>query len=174
MTPTAEIPPSSELTSQSGPNIWYFAYGANMSTAILTGKREVKPLAHKRATLPDFSLVFDVRGVPYAEPALASLRRRSAHPGQIYGSGAEMAACGVAYLVTTADFCKIIATEGAGVAYKVQEVRAVVIGGLKSGVQGAGIQLDPTEENLTVRTLIARRPERSLRLPSARYFADFE
>jgi hypothetical protein len=61
---------------------WYFAYGANMASRVLSGRRGVRPTSSEAATLDGFELVFDLRGIPPVEPGFASIR---AAEGQMEG-----------------------------------------------------------------------------------------
>lgn len=54
--------------------VYYFAYGANMSTDVLCRRRGLRPARSEAAMLADHRLVFDLRGVPFLEPAFASVR----------------------------------------------------------------------------------------------------
>lgn len=56
-------------------DVWYFAYGANMCTRVLSGRRGVRPLSSEAARLDAHRLAFDLRGVPHLEPGFASVRR---------------------------------------------------------------------------------------------------
>lgn len=53
--------------------MWYFAYGANMCTRVLTERRGVKPLLSEAAKLNGYRLVFQQPGIPLIEPAFATL-----------------------------------------------------------------------------------------------------
>lgn len=140
-----------------GPEIgWYFAYGANMSPAVLTGQRQVQPIRQVRATLPNYHLCFDVPGIPYSEPALAGLCRRETWPP---GTPPGLPVHGIAFLVSRGDLQRIVATEGAGVAYTMIQATAVEI-------QASS---DEGGDGFIVTTLVARRPSSRKRRPSRRY-----
>ena len=53
--------------------VYYFAYGANMSSDVLCRRRGLTPVRSEAAALPGHRLVFDLRGVPLLEPAFASV-----------------------------------------------------------------------------------------------------
>ena len=53
----------------------YFAYGSNVSTKTFNGTRGITPSAAYPAVLPGYELVFNVPGLPFVEPAFASVRR---------------------------------------------------------------------------------------------------
>lgn len=137
--------------------IWYFAYGSNMRSAVMKN-RGVPVLAAKRAVIPAYGLTFDVFGVPYSEPAMASIAPRDG-----LGSPAEktsLAVHGVAYLLGLADYRKLIVSEGAGVAYTEAVVEAEALEGASVGGH---------RPIFVVHTLVARYPFRPNALPSARY-----
>lgn len=52
---------------------WYFAYGANMATRVLT-RRGISAIESHAACLAGHRLVFEEPGIPFLEPAFASLR----------------------------------------------------------------------------------------------------
>jgi len=80
--------------------IWYFAYGSNMSPAIFLERRQMHPLAARRARLEGYRLVFDIpvgpgeRGVANVEPS----------------AGARV--WGVAYLLPPEECGRLDRTEG--------------------------------------------------------------
>src|SRR5262245_7639216 len=53
--------------------VWYFAYGANTSCRVLTGRRGITPLSSEAATLADHKLAFGLPGVPLFERAFATV-----------------------------------------------------------------------------------------------------
>ncbi|TVY85173.1 Gamma-glutamyl cyclotransferase, partial [Lachnellula suecica] len=126
---------------------WYFAYGSNLSPPVFTGKRGIKPLDFKVSFLPGYALCFNILFMPYSEPAMAGLKICGKDDEPVYG---------VQYLLSRADFLKLVASEGAGVAYRVVSAEANCLD-------------DGT--NVTVFTLIARRAlfTSQQRLPSQRY-----
>lgn len=52
--------------------VWYFAFGANMSSRVLATRR-VSPLSSQPATLHDYRLAFKEPGLPFFEPGFASI-----------------------------------------------------------------------------------------------------
>ena len=80
--------------------LWYFAYGSNMSGAILRGRRGLDPLACRPALLPGYRLVFTLpigpgeRGVANVQPVAGG------------------STCGVLYLLSAADCDRLDRTEG--------------------------------------------------------------
>ena len=137
-------------------SVWYFAYGANMSPAILE-KRGVSSLAQTIALLPGFCLSFDLPGVPYSEPAMANIRPLPSDDASI------LPVHGVAYKVSQAGLKQIIATEGGGVAYRVETVEARAFERTRESTEVLG------GEAIEVVTLVARHPMWQERRPSARY-----
>ncbi|KAF2235239.1 hypothetical protein EV356DRAFT_120998 [Viridothelium virens] len=129
--------------------IWYFAYGANMASSVLA-RRSLAPLeVCSNVTVPDCKLSFDLLGVPYNEPALASLTAKT--------STREFAVCGVAYLLSTADLSRLVTSEGGAVAYMVTKVVGVL----------------PNRGPLNMITLVAKKPAARSRVPSKRYLVSF-
>jgi gamma-glutamylcyclotransferase len=100
-------------------SLWYFAYGSNMSGAILRGRRGLVPLACRPATLPGYQLVFTLpigpgeRGVANVEPA----------PGA--------STCGVLYLLSAADCERLDGTEGVPRVYRRHTVEVVADDGAR-------------------------------------------
>ena len=97
--------------------LWYFAYGSNMSGAILRERRGLAPLACRPATLADYRLVFTLpigpgeRGVANVEPA----------PGE--------SICGVLYLLSAEDCARLDRTEGVPRFYQRHTVEVLASGG---------------------------------------------
>jgi gliotoxin/aspirochlorine biosynthesis gamma-glutamylcyclotransferase len=78
----AHEPQSSETPG----DIWYLAYGSNMSRAKFTGGRGIKPKAAARVRVPGWILAFNIPGMPYSEPAFTSIVRRESISGTGFGS----------------------------------------------------------------------------------------
>lgn len=101
--------------------VWYFAYGSNMNEEILQGKRRVFPAEAVPAKLPGYRLVFDLPGLPYREPAFASVQPQDdadpanghAHLQNGSGNAHPEAVHGVAYRLTPSVWGYICVTEGA-------------------------------------------------------------
>ena len=55
--------------------IWYIAYGSNMAVSKFRGDRGINPLDTAVVNLPGWELIMEVPGVPYREPAFASVQR---------------------------------------------------------------------------------------------------
>ncbi len=96
--------------------VWYFAFGANMSSRVLSARR-VAPLSREAAMLPDYRLVFQERGLPVFEPAFASIE--PARGDRVHG---------VLLQLDDAAFARIDATESPG--YRLLDVEVV---GMSSG-----------------------------------------
>ncbi|KAF2711264.1 hypothetical protein K504DRAFT_465034 [Pleomassaria siparia CBS 279.74] len=133
------------------PSRWYFAYGSNLCSSVFLQSRGIRSLDSKIVRIDKLRLCFNVLFLPYSEPAMAGLQSRTEEDCMLY-----MPVHGVAYLLRDQDFVKLVISEGAGVAYKVIQVNAVV---LTSGT------------NLMVTTLVARRDYafQQDRYPSQRY-----
>ncbi len=54
-------------------NEWYFAFGANMSRAVLEKRRGMKVRRMERARVADWARAFVERGVPFIEPVFSGL-----------------------------------------------------------------------------------------------------
>lgn len=80
--------------------IHYFAFGANMSAAVLR-RRRIEVLSREPARLRGYRLVFDLAGFPWVEPAFASIERSPEH--DVYG---------VLYRVTPEQMDRIDSYEG--------------------------------------------------------------
>lgn len=129
--------------------VWYFAYGSNMSSAVMV-RRGMTPMDAKNVVVETHVLVFDVFGVPFTEPAMAGVRRRPAHH-----SGPQVH--GVAYRLSVTDYNRLKVSEGAGTAYREIFLDAQVLSEMGPPVP------------LRVRTFAAKFPFDPARLPSARY-----
>ncbi|BCS28404.1 gamma-glutamyl cyclotransferase gliK [Aspergillus puulaauensis] len=138
--------------------IWYFAYGSNIRSSVMKG-RAITPLRAQPVVVPSHILCFDIFGIPYAEPAFASI---TTLPSDLAAGGSQEQAIppvhGVAYLLTADDYRRLVLTEGAGVGYNEISVRARIL------------SLDPDEgEEIMAYTLQAKYPWRPNRAPSMRY-----
>ena len=54
-------------------DVHYFAFGANMARRVLVDRRGIEPIASRAAVVREFALRFGLRGLPYLEPAFATL-----------------------------------------------------------------------------------------------------
>lgn len=142
--------------------IWYLAYGSNMLSSVMT-RRGITPSAVENVVVPSHILTFDVFGVPYSEPAMASIVKAPRPTGVRHEQATESNAAdsnipppvhGVAYLLSRQNYLSLVVSEGAGIAYREVEVDAYKIhGGSK----------------IVARTLVARYPFRPNAAPSVRY-----
>ena len=140
--------------TDAGPGIWYFAYGSNIMQSVMDS-RGLTPCAVERVVVPSYILTFDVFGVPYSEPAMASIAKRSVVHEEV-DQPERPAVHGVAYLLSQAQYRELIVSEGAGMAYVEVEVDATVLSSEPQRV-------------IVTRTLAAKYPFRPNALPSARY-----
>ncbi|PKY04649.1 hypothetical protein P168DRAFT_326463 [Aspergillus campestris IBT 28561] len=142
--------------------IWYFAYGSNLARSIFTGTRKIIPLATKSVSIPGWTLVFDIGGLPYIEPAFASIQPVS---GPSIGKGdleknAPVTAPtveGVAYLVTPAQLRSIMASEGGLYAYRRVVLRARPLDSLDGDASGMAVVTLVTGEGRTPAGVPSRR-----------------
>jgi hypothetical protein len=103
------------ITMASKPeNLWYFAYGSNMSAAKFTGSRGIIPLDSVVVLIPGWILTMEIPGMPYSEPAFSSIT--ACGPTSVE-TGQCPDVIGIAYLITQEQHVKIIASEGGGIAY---------------------------------------------------------
>jgi hypothetical protein len=58
------------------PTILYLAYGSNLSAEVFLGRRAIRPLSAVNVSAPSLRLVFDLPGLPYAEPCFANTALR--------------------------------------------------------------------------------------------------
>lgn len=137
-------------------NVWYLAYGSNLSASKFIHDRGVIPLSTVVVTIPGWALVMDSAGVPYSEPSFASI-------SPMYSSTREntMQLIGMAYKLTPEMYAKVIASEGGGIAYEEVEVRAELV--VPDGSEGSEIYTKTcaTRSLVTVLRRVAR--------PSVRY-----
>lgn len=106
------------LPAPSG-NVWYLAYGSNLSASKFIHDRQIHPVATAVVTVPGWTLIMDSAGVPYSEPAFASI---SAIHGVMDEKSVQL--IGTAYELTPEMYRKVLASEGGGIAYAEVEVRA--------------------------------------------------
>ena len=127
--------------------VLYFAYGSNMNVDTFQGMRAMKPTRSSAVVLRGYELVFNVPGLPYVEPAFASVREARADASGRF----ELECHGVAHEITSEEWEYLVRTEGS---YDVLDVRCETYEG----------------EALTCRTLSHRTlPNFGEQLASARY-----
>ena len=72
--PASAPDPPTAIRAPPGSHI-YFAFGSNVNTKTFSAVRGIQPSAACPAVLPGYRLVFNVPGLPYFEPAFASVKR---------------------------------------------------------------------------------------------------
>lgn len=90
-----------------------------MSSRKFIHDRGITPLSMVIVTVPGWVLAMDSAGVPYSEPAFASVS-----PNYVSSKEKTMQLVGTAYLLTPEMYTKVLASEGGGIAYAEVEVRA--------------------------------------------------
>lgn len=137
--------------------VWYFAYGSNMKSSVMAS-RGINPMATKDVKVPGYILTFDVFGLPYSEPAMASISKFAVDGNHTTRNSASVPPTvhGVSYLLTIADLRRLVGSEGGGVAYDEIVVDAVSLS------QGE-------REKFTAHSLVAKHPWRPNAAPSERY-----
>ena len=58
---------SSTPSSSSEEVVWYFAFGSNMASRVLIGRRQVQPMESHPCVVEGYDLVFNMRGLPFFE-----------------------------------------------------------------------------------------------------------
>ncbi|KAF2876130.1 hypothetical protein BDV95DRAFT_483046 [Massariosphaeria phaeospora] len=103
----------------------YLAYGSNLCNETFRDKRGIRPLSQINVVVPSLRLTFDLPGIPYQEPCFANTALRDPNaPDNSVGAADyhknrwHKGLVGCVYEVTESDYVHIIATEGAGSAYK--------------------------------------------------------
>lgn len=117
--------------------------------------RGITPLEIRIARVYGYVLTFDVFGLPYSEPSMASIARY--HTREEEPKVPDV--CGVAYLLTSEDYKRLVGSEGGGVAYDEIEVEA------DSWHRSSDVSI----ERIHMRTLVAKFPWRPNASPSKRY-----
>ncbi|OES24628.1 AIG2-like family protein [Alteromonas macleodii] len=93
----------------SNEQLWYFAYGSNMSTRYLTNVRDVAVYESVAGTLRNHTVSFTLPGIPSIEPRFAELS---------YTVGEK--AYGVLHRIDVAGFVKVLRSEGD--AYQIADI----------------------------------------------------
>ena len=92
-----------------GLGVSYFAFGSNMASSVIEGRRRLTPLAPQQpALVRGYELAFTLPGFPPLEPAFASIEA---------AAGEECH--GVLYMLSPADWLRLCASEGVPFAYRV-------------------------------------------------------
>lgn len=125
-----------------------------MRSSVMKG-RGITPLKMQAVIVPDYMLCFDIFGIPYAEPAFASIGPLLEN--EVSGEQPIPPVHGVAYLLTPNDYRRLVLTEGAGVGYEEIILHSRVLDSVKE------------QAEIMVRTLKAKYPFRPNRASSKRY-----
>ena len=156
----------------------YFAYGSNVNTKTFNGTRGITPSAAYPAVLPGYELVFNVPGLPFVEPAFASVRRvvGEKHDAPSTGRFARFATetHGVAYVVTDEQWRTILRTETSYVREDVTLERffpATAEGEIRAGPSGKTHPQKGAPQKIFATTLVFADADVGgvALLPSARY-----
>ena len=91
----------------------YFAFGSNMASKVLEGRRGITPIPRRSGIAPGYQLGFTAAGFSPAEPAFASLDAATA---------SDAACHGVVCALTPSDWLRLCATEGVPFGYKIIDV----------------------------------------------------
>eukprot|EP00873_Tetraselmis_striata_P022471 jgi/Tetstr1/442735/TSEL_030824.t1 len=127
---------------------YYFAYGSNLNSEVLEGRRGIKPMDMRPGLVQDYRLAFNMPGMPGVEPSFASVE-----PAQ----GCEVH--GAVFTLDWQGWLRVCQSEGVPFGYGVEPVAVSLYTG-------------DTIEALTLRTSPSIRvPREKETRPSARYFA---
>lgn len=100
-------------SGKSIPFVWNFAIGSNINMKTLK-RRGIEPLEVVNAVVYDYRLAFDVNGIPWVEPAFASIRPEKGE-----------AVHGVLLKLTPEMFEQLVRTEGGDRSYSLEKVTAI-------------------------------------------------
>ncbi|MCY1004215.1 gamma-glutamylcyclotransferase [Nannocystis pusilla] len=103
-----------DTTSRSSGDVWYFAYGSNLHPQRRATRAALSPLDTTPGTLCGWRLVFDMPGVPPADPAMASIRREA---------GSEVH--GLLLRLTAHQFAALVGSEGGDRFYVREQVEVI-------------------------------------------------
>ena len=107
-----------DATHRPDGSVWNFAFGANLSRKILTGRRKIEPLESWPALANGWELSFDYRGIPFLEPGFGTLRKTSSPSVCVHG---------VVHRMSAADYQQLLVTEGGSGRTDVPGYRSVPI-----------------------------------------------
>lgn len=144
-------------------NIWYLAYGSNLSSSKFIKDRGIHPLDVAVVSVPGFTLALESMGFPYREPSFATIRARD-----LQAAPKERELLGTAYLVTPDQYKNIISSEGGGIAYREDSMHAVPLPKLLDPDQ-KGVSNMSDDYKMVVRTLVTVVQRRPPPRPSQRY-----
>lgn len=94
----------------------YFAYGSNVGSKTFSSRRNMRPIRVQNGKIRDYRLTFNVAGLPFFEPAFASVTRNEGEETH-----------GVCYSITKEEFRYLLQTEGS---YDVVEVDVIAYDGV--------------------------------------------
>jgi len=117
--------------------------------------RGIDILDTRAVKVHSYILTFDIFGLPYSEPSMASIAKYTCQSHHVETDNDPPDVHGAAFLITRKDYKRVIATEGGGVAYREIEV--------------TGVPLNSDEADITMYALTAKYPQRPNRAPSVRY-----
>lgn len=89
-------------------SIWCFAFGSNLCSSVLSGRRMIKPAESVPGILHGYKLSFNQPGLPYREPGFATVDPIDSNDGEDIPE-----VHGVAYLMTTSQWNYYLESEGA-------------------------------------------------------------
>jgi hypothetical protein len=140
-------------------DIWYLAYGSNLSRTKFIHDRSIIPISSALVTVPGWALAIDSAGVPYSEPGFASIS-----PIPSLEDGTSVQLIGTAYKLTPEMYAKVLASEGGGIAYAEVEVRAQMLrqDDMDDDTKRSGIPSD-TFATRSLVTLLRREARPSVR-----------
>nr|QPP19363.1 Pen4-2 [Penicillium steckii] len=142
--------------------VWYFSYGSNLTSETFRAHRGITPLATLPVYIPGWMLVFDVYGLPYSEPAFASISPIPFRDDEEKDVGETPPLVhGTAYLLDPASYISVVASEGGGTAYDEIELLAVSVTDNESNTIGT--------QPFSVMTLVKGYGPTIGRCPSRRY-----
>ncbi|PCC73948.1 Gamma-glutamyl cyclotransferase, AIG2-like [Nannocystis exedens] len=107
-----------DTTSRSSGDVWYFAYGSNLHPQRRATRAGLSPVDSAPGTLCGWRLVFDMPGVPPAEPAMASIRRDAT--GEVHGLLLRLRA---------QEFAALVGSEGGDRFYVREQVEVIAYDG---------------------------------------------
>ncbi|KAL6895116.1 hypothetical protein GGI43DRAFT_429214 [Trichoderma evansii] len=157
-----------KIAAQENELIWYLGYGSNMKASSMKD-RKITTLDTRIVNVPTHYVTFDVFGIPYSEPCYASIEEfPSGENGniQLIHAGIEdrvPSLCGVAHLLSAAEFHQLLVTEGSGVVYDIVKLQAYQI----------AKDNEVSRESFPVYALKSKWPLRPNGTPSARYMSIF-
>jgi hypothetical protein len=94
----------------------YFAYGSNVGSKTFSSRRNMRPIRVQNGKIRDYRLTFNVAGLPFFEPAFASVTRNEGEETH-----------GVCYSITKEEFRYLLQTEGS---YDVVDVEVFTYDGV--------------------------------------------